>query len=50
MATIDDVFNLLKSVNEVTLKRMEDLLNAMNLTTRGRMEVEIKSIQAKVGA
>jgi len=50
MATTDDVFNLLKSVNEVTLKRIEDLLNAVNSTTLSRMEGEIKSIQTKVGA
>ena len=24
MATTDDVFNLLKAINEITLKRMED--------------------------
>ena len=29
MATIDDVFNLLKAVNEVTLKRMEDAILAI---------------------
>jgi hypothetical protein len=34
MATIDDVFNL---------------LNAVNQTTRGRIEGEIKDIQAHVG-
>jgi hypothetical protein len=41
MATTDDVFGLLKAVNEVTLKRIEDLINAVNTTTLGRVEREI---------
>jgi hypothetical protein len=42
MATTDDVLNLLKAVNETTLKRMEDFLHSINKTTLGRIESEIK--------
>ncbi len=64
MATNDDVFNLLKAVNAVTLLRMENEitalngvilrleneLNAVNAVTLARMEKEIMAIKAKVGA
>jgi hypothetical protein len=43
MATIDDVFELLKAVNEVTLKRMEDQSQAVSEVTT-RMEDQIKGI------
>ena len=48
--TIDDVFNLLKAVNEVTLKRMEEQVKAVNEITLKRMENQIQAIKAKVGA
>jgi hypothetical protein len=38
MASTDDVLNLLNDVNRVTLKRMEDKLDAMNAVTLKRME------------
>jgi hypothetical protein len=38
LASTDDVFNLLKAVNEVTLKRMEDKADAINAVTLKRME------------
>jgi hypothetical protein len=41
MATINDVFNLLKAVNETTLKRMEDQVTAVNAITLKRMEDQI---------
>ena len=47
MASIDDVFSLLKAVNEVTLKRMEDLTKAINEVTLKRMEGEILAIKTK---
>ena len=50
MATTDDVFTLLKAVNEVTLKRMEDQVKAVNEVTLKRMENEILAIKTKVGA
>ena len=65
MATTDDVFTLLKAVNEVTLKRMEKQVadvNAItlkrmeqqvadvNAITLKRMEDEIKAIKTKLGA
>jgi allophanate hydrolase subunit 1 len=60
LATTDDVFNLLKAVNEVTLKRMEeqtkansatlkrieDLINAVNSVTLKRIEDQIKAINS----
>ncbi len=57
MATTDDVFNLLKAVNERTLKRMEDKTDAINAVTLKRMEerlvamhVTVDRIAEKVGA
>jgi hypothetical protein len=44
MATIDDVHKLLKAVNEVTLKRMEDKTDAINSVTLKRMEDLISAI------
>ena len=44
MATIDDVHKLLKAVNEVTLKRMEDKTDAINQVTLKRMEDLINAI------
>ena len=46
MATTDDVFNLLKAVNEVTLKRMEDQINAINSVTLKRMEDLINAVNS----
>ena len=40
MATTDDVFNLLKAVNEITLKRMEDKSDA-NAATNAATLVEL---------
>src|SRR3984893_12471609 len=40
MATIDDVFNLLTAVNDTTLGRIESEIKAMNQTTLGRIEGE----------
>ena len=44
MASTDDVFNLLKAVNEVTLKRMEGKADAINAVTLKRMEDQIKQM------
>jgi hypothetical protein len=44
LATIDDVHKLLKAVNEVTLKRMEDKTDAINQVTLKRMEDLINAI------
>jgi hypothetical protein len=46
VATTDDVFNLLKAVNEVTLKRMEDQINAINSVTLKRMEDLINAVNS----
>ena len=40
----DDVYNLLKAVNEQTLKRMEDLIKAINEVTLSRMEKQVKDV------
>jgi hypothetical protein len=49
MATVDDIFNLLTAVNDTTLGRIESEIKAINQTTLGRIEGEIKDIQAHVG-
>ena len=46
MTTLDDVFILLKAVNETTLGRMEGEINAINQVTLSRLEGEIKDIQS----
>jgi hypothetical protein len=44
VASTDDVFSLLKAVNEVTLKRMENKADAINAVTLKRMEDQIKQM------
>jgi hypothetical protein len=45
VATTDDVFNLLKVVNEVTLKRIEDLITVNSVTLK-RIEDLVNSVDA----
>jgi hypothetical protein len=52
-ASTDDVFRLLKAVNEVTLKRMEDKLIDHDLTVLRRLNdiiLDVAAIKRKVGA
>jgi hypothetical protein len=48
--TLKRMEDLINAINSITLKRIEDLINAVNETTLGRMEEEIKAIKLKVGA
>ena len=48
MATVDDIFKLLTAVNKTTLGRIESEIKAMNTTTLGRIEGEVNSIGAQV--
>jgi hypothetical protein len=52
-ASTDDVFRLLKAVNEVTLKRIEDRLHSHDLTVLDRLSdiiLTVNAIKRKVGA
>jgi hypothetical protein len=50
MASTEVVITLLKAVNEVTLNRLDDLLDAVNATTLGKMELEIQETAALLKA
>jgi hypothetical protein len=50
MATVDDIFKLLTAVNKTTLGRIESEIKAMNTTTLGRVEAEVKNIQTTLTA
>jgi hypothetical protein len=52
-ASTDDVFRLLKAVNEITLKRIEDRLHSHDLTVLDRLSdiiVTVHAIKRRVGA
>ena len=52
MATTDDVYNLLKAVNEITLKRMEtkddSILNSLQQFELKRIEDDINAVASVV--
>jgi hypothetical protein len=46
MATTDEILNLLKAVNEITLKRIEDKVDAVNAITLKRIEDKVDAVNA----
>jgi hypothetical protein len=50
LATIDDVHELLRAVNEETLKRMEDKIDATHELLRAVNEETLKRMEDKIDA